>query len=177
MGNTRKYFGKDINPQALKFSLTMSAANTFTEKEIKTPVVQSLGNERALVMEILKVHLYVRCTELRNILATEQEIHITDRTVSGMKNWGNSECIMHASKSVICIDTAATDATLAVIDPNGDLEFDFTDGNGNGILYGKSAVFIGMLTSNFAAAGTVAGQILYRLKEVSASELLGIIQS
>ena len=54
---------------------------------------------------------------------------------------------------------------------------DVSDGDGHGVLVATDNLFLDMVTGNFAGTTAVQCRILYRWKEVSLEEYIGIVQS
>jgi hypothetical protein len=55
--------------------------------------------------------------------------------------------------------------------------FDMTDAAGHGVLIATDNMFVGLNTTNFVAVATVNIKILYRMKNVTLAEYIGIVQS
>jgi len=55
--------------------------------------------------------------------------------------------------------------------------FDCTDGAGHGILVATDSIFISCSQIGYTAAAPIAFKIMYRLKTVSLTEYIGIVQS
>lgn len=168
---------KDKNPQFLKMQIVESAANTWTSYSVATPVVQDLMDGKALVMEILKVAWDLTMPEITNVQSNSVQSLLTDRAFTDWNTIGSAGVIDKCKRENVCFDTGATDATLVEFAAEGIFYHDLTDGAGNGILYGASSIFLGVRGINCAAVKTASINIIYRLKEVSAAELLGIIRN
>lgn len=166
---------KDVNPQFLSMIVTESGANTFTQVEYAVPVIHDLGNGKALVMELLKVYFNMPTADLVDATATKISCQITRQTKTDIGNLSDPDIIAMQSRDTVCIDTAATDGTVVAGFPENVSVQDLTDGAGNGLLFGSSKIYIAAKGSNNSGAKGVSAKLLYRLKEVSAQELLGII--
>lgn len=55
--------------------------------------------------------------------------------------------------------------------------YDATDGSGRGVLVATDNIFIKLFSNGTGRANTVVTKILYRLKDVSIQEYIGIVQS
>jgi hypothetical protein len=173
----KKNIYKDMKPQYFRMIVAQTAANTYKEAEFPTPIVQNLGNERSLVMEILKVIIDMNSSELVNAQIVTISMHIADRSQTTVRSVSEPGVLIDSVKEVACIDTAITEGTIGVAQPPQLQVVDLTDGAGNGILYGKSTMFIAIEGSNNINIKRAKAALIYRLIEVPASELIGIINS
>ena len=172
---------KDVNPQFLNFEVTTSAANTFTEVTLGTPIVRvgtGPANSRSVIMEILKVFVEFPELDLDAAAATNRvEILTIATTTQGTTQFrlGNPRCLVRAVHSVRNAFTAAGTGMLDV--QNDPVVIDLTDGDGHGVLVATDNIFIGFNTAGFTAVALTSGKILYRFKEVELVEYIGIVQS
>lgn len=158
----------DINPQFLNIHVNESAANTWTTQEASTPVFKQISKDTALVMEILKI--YFHQVNVGEQGANDQHnMVICDRDLASYPDPDNAAVIAWYRQS----SHVATSGAHSIEFPK---EVDLTDGNGNGVLYGRQKIYLGIKGNSQASALEGGVKILYRLKEVSASELIGIIQ-
>lgn len=168
----------DVNPQYWTLpSNTMSAANTFTEGTIPTPIPRvRVAGGKATVMEILKVFINLPEADANNgaggsnIFAQAQ---LSTKSLSGM-SFANPAVFAYAEKNMRGAFTAAGTYGTVTHDPQ---ERDLTDGAGHGLLIATDNIYFGMNTSGFTAAGSSSIKILYRMKNVSVEEYIGIVQS
>lgn len=167
---------RDINPQFMNGKVIESAANTFTQAEISLPVVHDLGNGKALVVELLKVFYELSSVEPIDNTSVTLSAQITKDSQAAMILLENASCIFRVIKNLYLFDTGATDATVTVQRTSGMHIHDYTDGNGNGYLLGKTKIFLGIKGTAFVGANVFRVKLLYRMKQVSAQELIGIIQ-
>lgn len=170
----------DVNPQYLHGTLSLSAANTATTVTQGTPIVRvgQQNNGRAVIMEILKVFATLPVVDANAAAATTRQFDLAFSTVSfGATAVAFSDPRVFAffERQIVNAFTAAGTGTLDTsTDP---AVWDCTDGAGHGILIATDNIFIQGFTSNQTAASAFAWKILYRFKEVSLAEYIGIVQS
>jgi hypothetical protein len=171
---------KDVNPQFMSGKVTCSAANTFTEVQIALPVARPItgGTQKTTIVEILKIFADFANLDLDAAAATQrsQQFAVTTTTQgSSIFTLDNPRCIMILDHTVRNAFTAAGSAALDI--KNMPLMADLTDGAGHGVLVGTDSIFLGFDTNGFTAAVSVFWKILYRFKDVSLVEYIGIVQS
>ena len=159
---------KDVYPQMLKFSITQSSANTYTEKEIPLPVQVASGQKTVLVMEILKIYAELM---FDNLVADASHI-LCLSTIS------HSSIPLWTSAGVFARFVLEQDlATSGAVSHSSPLEIDLTDGQGNGFLVAVDKLYLNQLTVLQDTALTAMGAILYRIKSIPSTEYIGIVQS
>lgn len=173
---------RDVNPQFLNGAFALSAANTYTSTTIGTPIVR-VGSANAnkgtsIIMEILKIFVNLPPIDLDNAAATDRNAAITFATTAiatGDATLDNPRVFMQVQHNTRNAFTAAGTGILAEdFDP---VVVDLTDGAGHGILVATDNIFVSAVTTNQTAASTFRWKILYRFKEVSLVEYIGIVQS
>lgn len=160
----RKMF--DVNPQYFRMLTSESAANTFTEKEHVTPVVQ-IGNGKVLVMELLKWIIEFPLGEMLD--GDIAQVSLYDRSKAAMPGLSAAGVIGEIVQKSILTTSGANIWSSHV-------EIDLTDGNGNGYLYAKGKIYQAVLGTSQAGALAVHSVLLYRLKEVAAEEFVGMME-
>lgn len=172
----------DVNPQYISFTVTQSAANAVVEQQIPMPIVRigPATKDSTIVMELLKVVFNPPPIIDSAAAATHRRVQfslssVTSGTTPTIQGWGSptTVCLLYAS--VLNAFTAAGTGMLSL--NKGPLEFDFTDGAGHGPLYAGDSMFFQFDTDNFAAAETGQGRLYYRMKRVSVTEYIGLMQS
>ncbi len=172
---------KDVNPQFISGSLTLSAANTATELTLGTPIVrvgQGSNSSRSVIMEILKVQVEMPNVDQDAAAATGRAFQFSLTTTSQ----GSSVASLANPRTLVAMETNFRNAFTAAgtgllffnINPQ---EVDLTDGAGHGVLVATDNIYVQANTTNQAAAATFNFKILYRFKEVSLVEYIGIVQS
>lgn len=167
----------DVSPQLLTMALTMSAANTFTQSEIPLPINRFREKgKHVIVVEMLKT--YWETTEADannaaggNILSSFAQISTASQT-SFSPNF--SQVVSYAVRNYRGAFTAAGTFQTVHSEP---FVVDHTDGAGHGILLATDNIFLGMTTANFVGAASVVVKMLYRFKQISLEEYIGIVQS
>lgn len=174
---------KDVNPQFLSGALTLSAANTATELTLGTPIVrvgQGASSSRSVIMEILKLWVDYPSLDADAAAATDRTMRFSVSTTSS----GGTPAVLSLDnpRVLIAVQTQLRNAFTAA--GTGMLEnsfqpqeIDFTDGAGHGVLVATDNIFIQATTLGQAAASTFRFKFLYRFKEVSLVEYIGIVQS
>ncbi len=154
---------KDVNPQAFRMQVTESAANTFTEQAHSTPNIAESG----LVMELLKVQIEV----FQNALAEGDQVQVAiyDRPLTSIPRLGDPGVIAKFNQYT----KLTTSGAESMVTP---VEFDLSDGGGNGWLYGKKSLYIAVVGTSQSDPMIADAVILYRLKKVTSVELVGLVQ-
>lgn len=168
----------DVSPQYFTLPAnTLSAANTFTEGAIPTPVPRNkVQGDRVTVMEVLKV--YFNNPEPDNnpaaggsvVTATAQ---LSTSSTAGT-SFGNVKVFAFCEKIVRGAFTAAGSYGCEVVDP---YVWDCSDAAGHGILVATDNIYFGCNTVGFTATATFTARILYRMKSITLAEYIGIVQS
>lgn len=167
----------DVSPQLITAAVTMTAANTFTETTIAIPVNRVATRKgRATVLELLKIFWDLGVKDNNYAAGGETSIVTATLSVAPAATLANSSPLVLSvvTKEYRGAFTAAGSYSSVISEP---AVVDFTDGAGHGVLVGVDQLFIGLLTTNFAAAAAATARILYRFKEVSVEEYVGIVQS
>lgn len=168
----------DVSPQWMNLGiLTLSAANTYTEQQVVLPVTRFGARKgRSIVLEFLEAEFLMPEWDTNpaaggNLAQAVQQLSTISQTAA---NAQSSRIIQYANAS----DRGAFTAGGSYFSSqNGPMRFDLTDHAGHGMLVATDVMFWGCVTSNFAAAAPFVCRILYRFKEVSLEEYIGIVQS
>jgi hypothetical protein len=166
----------DASPQILNMpKLTQTTINTLIEGKVATPVVNNVGQGgKALVMEILRVWVYATPPNIIAATIVSVSVSLNKKSVPAGTAFPSFE-----DSAVICQLVHQVDTlTSGVYPPVCIAQFDFTDGSGNGYLYGGKELFIQLVSANCAATQykSASMKILYRMKMVNSNELVGILQ-
>ena len=159
------------------FVIQTSSANTYTELEIPMPTVHDLGNGKALVVELIKIFSELSSAEVVDAVTTTVSAAISKQSKAAMPTLSDPDTFWRRNNGYHVEDTAATDATLlADVGSQSTMKIDdYTDGNGNGYLIGARSIYVAIGGANNTGNSTVKGKLYYRMKRVSATELIGII--
>lgn len=159
--------GGDVYPQILKMSVTETAAQAFTQNTINTPVLRNtLG--MAVVMELLKAWIFTSTDTLAEDGTIQIQLTSTSQTAI------LTDVDQRKVLSFILINQLVTSGASSVILP---YELDFQDAQGKGVLYAGSNLFLAIDDTGQGTARAATIWLFYRLRAVSAQELLGIIDS
>lgn len=168
----------DINPQYFTLPQNLlSAANTYTEGTIPTPIPRNrVSGGKATVMEILKVYFNLPEADANSAAGgsvIQAQAQLTTRSLTAMSQ-GNPAVFAHCEKMMRGAFTAAGSYATVIQDP---YVWDCTDGAGHGVLVATDNIYFGCLTTGFTGAVTFNARLLYRMKNVSVEEYVGIVQS
>lgn len=181
---------KDVNPQWLNMLITQTGTDANTTIQFPLPV-QRLAQEKkkSLVLEILKVLADLPTLnptpgiffDFRLYLSTKNPnvpVALTQQAELQLRSSGTT--IWYTSKQT-AVDVGGTSTTYGPTnEPTWD---DLTDGAGHGILVATDNLFLTLSTVISAASNTTGFtasatcKILYRWKEVTLEEYIGIVQS
>lgn len=185
----------DVNPQWTTANITLAApaasATAVAEVTINTNAGRipfGTKNQRALVMEVLKVQWIPQFTlngPGSTLTAGIYEPYLSTRPMSGLA----VGVFVNAANSTVAIERFRISRML-VTSGAFDLAFsvspiiDLTDGNGHGVLVASPQLYAGMILTNSTSADLFdagvdqfcACRVLYRWKEVGLEEFLGIAQ-
>lgn len=168
----------DEKPQFLNLNTAQETVlNTYREVPTSTPVVTVSGSNKAIVMEVLKIFYNHSTPEIINVLRTSIAMTVATRSFSTLQQISSPGVLARIDSEIEVFDSAATDATVVVQYYKGSAEHvvDLTDGAGNGILVASKNLYLGVKGNQRTVLAQALGKILYRLVEVSAAELVGII--
>lgn len=159
----------DVNPQFLTFDVIQSGADTTTTEQVNLPIDRmSQKGGRAQIIEVLKVFFQVD-------YATEGDSRVsiylsTSSFGTTNTNWAEPRVFaMHfEERFLVASGTFQRDQPYCM---------DLTDGAGHGYLIATDSIYAQVSTSNSGAATLYRVKILYRWKNVSLSEYIGVVQS
>lgn len=169
---------QDVNPQYYNLLNTMVAANTYREGAFPTPIPRSkVTGERVTVMEVLKVFFNMGEADA-NPTAGGSIVTITAQlstaSIPAGVNTDDPRVFAFAQKVVRGAFTAAGSYGMTSTEP---YVFDLTDGAGHGVLVATDNIYFGLTSFGFTAAASANVKVLYRMKDVSLAEYIGIVQS
>jgi len=181
-GDTLTGGTKDVNPQQYTINLVQSGNDLTNNIKVPVPVYRfPLKNDRAMVMEILRVQWIIKdipvVTGIVNIIGA---ISTND---SGMANAALSvvQQQYEAVSGPNVIDAYSIDGIFATASGffvySRIEDHDKTDSAGHGVLVATDFLYLVLASSNSGAALELTAKITYRWKEVSLAEYIGIVQS
>lgn len=158
----------DVNPQFMHLTAVQSGNDATTTTAFPIPIQRLQNSSRAQVMEILKIFWFAAdgAEVDSNILA----ILSTSSLGTTTGNYGNPRVIDVLSDQRYLTTSGTFNVQLPII-------HDFTDGAGHGMLVGTDNLYIQVASASTGATNTVYCKILYRWKDVSTAEYVGIVQS
>lgn len=158
----------DVNPQYMHLTASQSAADTTTTTAFPIPIQRLQNAGRAQVMEVLKVFWdipeSVEVDSQKQVFLTTQSFGVT------ATNYGNTR-IIDAVRQTKGITTSGS----FLVD--GPIIHDLTDGAGHGLLVATDNIYLQVVSATTGAALTAYVKLLYRWKDVSTTEYIGIVQS
>lgn len=155
----------------LKFSVTESAAATFTEKEIDT----NLSAERGVLMEIHSIDLIfpniiLMATEIAANANEVTQFHISRESKTAFIKFDDADCIASIARQMGRSAAIGTDAGPLYQFFENCVRIDFP----MPLPYVKPSIFMGLLASA-ASATSVQGRIGYTLRDISRQEFLELL--
>ena len=158
----------DVNPQWLTSITTQSGNDVSTQLEVALPIPRvSAKTGRTTVLEVLRMQFI-----LADISATPAASFVS--CVVGT----NSATIGLASANafaVFLLDIANSTATGVNI-TDSVFQQDLSDGAGHGFLIGTDNIYVTLNSAATAAINSMVVKLLYRYKEVTLAEYIGIVQ-
>lgn len=158
----------DVNPQYMTASVTQTAADVTTTQEINIPIQRLPDDGRAQVMEVLKV-----LCDCDTGVETDwgNEISLTTR------NHGTTRATLAATDIVAFFTWTHTITTSGATKAPGIVTWDCTDGAGHGVLVATDKMYVQYFSNTTGLSNSATMKILYRWKNVSLAEYIGIVQS
>lgn len=168
----------DVNPQYMNITVTQSAADTTTTQTQAIPIQRLPSGGRAQVMEILKI---LATTPSFSAIAAVGETEQTMNIFLSTTSFGTTATTFSEPRVIWNINKVRRGAFTA----GGTYAYeyslldtiDLTDGAGHGFLVATDNLFLQYNSGGTGATNTCRMKILYRWKDVSLSEYIGIVQS
>lgn len=162
----------DKYPQRLRFQITEETVNTFTEKEYPTTVIHNMVGGKSYVMEMLKVILKMSYPEPIAKKAVSVFSQVTSKPMGGISEVHTPGVIVRFAMGE---ESFGTELSGNITHQTNVQVTDLSDGNGRGELYGKNSIWVGIKGSENINPRAVSGYILYRLVQVSPTELIPLM--
>ncbi len=153
----------DLKPQLMRLQVTESAANTFTEIALSTPNLPEVG----LIMEILRIY-WESETDAEAANADKITVGLYGVSRTAMPGLNDNDVIWKFRRTKH-FTSSGSDMFLETG------ETPYTDGNGNGLLYGRKDIILAIEGESNITAHIFNLAILFRLVKVSSQELIGLI--
>lgn len=166
----------DVSPQLLTASVTLTAANTYTEATIPIPIARfQLRKGKSIIAEILDVAFFHGAKD--NNPAAAGEISVSSAQLSTISlaslQLGDPHVFCASQLEYRGAFTAAGSYFAVHTDP---IVVPLDDGAGHGYLVATDNIYLSYVTSNYTAAATLNAKIKYRFKMVDLEEYIGIVQ-
>lgn len=173
----------DVNPQWF-LCTDFDCTGTYTTTSVPIPIQRLNGNKgsTAQVMEVLKAELSSGAAVTLTLSAAAVntlDVYLTTRSFgstepNSSEHDGNIIADWHWKTSVQ--GTAANVYGPSIQFP---MTVDLTDGAGHGLLVATDNIFVGVIQTgtNAPITGNLVVRLLYRWKNVSIQEYIGIVQS
>ena len=159
----------DVNPQWLSALTEQSAADVTTQSEVNLPIPRFAAKAgRAIVLEVLAVDFIF--ADFGAAPAANSFVLCTLGT-----NQNDTAIASSAVFAVVLLDSIFTSA-VGVSVQNLVYRQNLSDGAGHGILIATDSIFMTVISAATLQANAFVAKILYRFKEVSLSEYIGIVQ-
>ena len=170
----------DVNPQFAFGTITLSAANTFTEANIPLPALSMVANAmggrgfsaKGAVLELLWVD-WEYGGEVFNLNAERYSWSISRGNQSAVLALDNPECIATGSQRMALVTSGA----VLMQDTN---RFDLTAGDGHGLLVSlpsNNALRIQCSSTGLGSVITMEFRVAYRVKLIDMQEFIGMLSS
>lgn len=161
---------KDVNPQYFTMTAVMSGNDTTTTTQFPIPIQRLPQGGRAQVMEVLKVYWYASAITVTEIDASLIAFLTTKNFGSTAINYNESTIIDGFRRDIRLTTSGMYVADNPVI-------HDLTDNQGHGVLVASDNMYIQLQSSGTSSTNTTYVKCLYRWKDVSVQEYVGIVQS
>lgn len=168
----------DVSPQWLSFAATQSAADTTTTTTQTIPVQRLPHGDRAQVMEVLKMVVQRPTPQVIAAVGESLDTYLLllSTTSFGTTATTFSEPRVFAGDQ-FAVHGAFTAAGTYYATTEGIESYDLTDGAGHGVLIATDNLFAQAQSAGSGATNTWRIKLLYRWKNISLSEYIGIVQS
>lgn len=167
----------DLYPNQLTVVATPAAANSFVEVPVPLPTSQLISPRPGYfyVVEILKIFYnsqYPNFVAATNVFNTMQ---LSRKAEGGLAAHSTYLVGPQVKENVVFPAVMANNASLFSDDVHP-IVVDLTDGQGHGLLVSAKTLYLGAQSQGSVIAQWASARILWRLKLVSADELLGLTQ-
>lgn len=169
----------DVSPQWLTFSATQSGADTTTTTTQAIPVQRLPTGGKAQVMEVLKVAFtHTSLPAFASATEVQDSSQCTLSTTSfGTTTQGFTDPRVFAFSFISQRGAFTAAGTYGMTQVSMPVVYDLSDGAGHGILIATDNIFAQVSSVTTGATNSCGIKILYRWKNVSLQEYIGIVQS
>lgn len=158
----------DVNPQFLSFVVAQTGVDTTTTVTTPLPIQRLPLSSSALsqVMEILKIFISIgTAVETDNNV----QVFISTKSISGPAVYSDPSVFAGYLRLI----GQTVSGELLVTEP---VVWDLTDGAGHGLIIATDNIFTQVQSFGTGLANNVRIKILYRFKNISIQEYVGIVQ-
>jgi len=170
----------DLKPQFLTAATPVPAgASDYTLIAISIPRIILGEEDRATIMEILRIDYYLGLANLNDTTALQWGF-LTTRLSRAQDEGSSFTTLREDTQQPGTIGLMGINHTLTTSGATTTyfpLSFDTTDQNGNGILIATDRIFFIAGGNGEATPSDAAVKILYRMVNVGITEYVGIVQS
>ena len=159
---------RDVNPQWLTFRASQSGADTAATTQQNIPIQRLPSSGRAQVLEILKVWFSNAAAHAE--VDSSYSAFLSTRNMTTTVDSNDTGVFAYFKRATLL----TTSGLLEVQDP---VCLDLTDNAGHGIIIATDAIFCRVQSVTTSATNLIDVKILYRWKNVSLAEYIGIVQS
>lgn len=160
---------KDVNPQYMHLTMVQSADDTTTTTAFPIPIQRLQNAGRAQVMEVIKV-IWDNSLNPAVITSDYRAFLSTSSSGTTAQTAGNTRVFDWLSKIKVAVTAAG------IVSDEGPVIHDLTDGAGHGFLIATDNIFMQIVSAATSGPLTQNCKILYRWKDVSTIEYVGIVQ-
>lgn len=173
----------DVNPQYITGNIVATLSATTVQQAIQLPIFrEATSGAKAWVVELLR--MYVNLPDVIDVaVSTTQRfarfaLVTAAQAAPSMVFLDSPQCLAFFKTEVLNLASAlGTGAVGGTYGNNSVLTWDFTDGDGHGVLVATDSLFVVHDTTGMAVGRNCQYKILYRFKKVSLTEYIGIVQS
>jgi len=157
------------NPFRVRFIVTETGANTYTEIDITLPVAVVAGG-KAQAIELMKVVSELEHPSIEPGQENDAIVQIVADSQAAAQNYGNNDLIwrrkwLEQHEDATGIEQRATSQNTTDYD-------DLTDGDGRGEIIFERTIHIGVVGTGNAEAMTAQGYMLVHLVQLEAEEVV-----
>lgn len=160
---------RDVNPQFLNIVAVQSGADTTTTTTVPIPVQRLPNAAKSQVMEVLKIFV----TASTSVVEVDNDINVFFST----KNFGTTNTTFSEPSVFAEMWRSVKITTSGQIISYEPFCIDLTDGVGHGFIVATDNIFVQVQSTTTSATNTIRAKILYRWKNVSLAEYVGVVQS
>jgi len=161
----------DVNPQYTSILVNESAASTFTQGTMPIPVLRGGFNgngnngRKYQVIELLKVIWSMSVGD--GATGSSRTAVLTTSSQTAAVSWEDPDVVDRIQDSIVI-------TTSGLYAPHRPEIHDFTDGAGHGLIIATENLFVGLVGTSQTNALNVRCRILYRFKNISVNEFVGL---